>query len=360
MFLGKIKAVTELDIMKKKEKHPVETKSSEIIDETISKTSETVEYSDDNERLIDLIKSETSQTIRPIINFNDDKILYPILEKINQSQDNLEYLDDLVDKGILEKQFDERLVVCPLHPQSYSSNIRLSCPKCHSFDVLKLNLFEHIKCGHISEGLTFKTMNGEIKKCPSCNKEIKNFEKEIKIPALWYQCNNCHGKFDNVVLKLHCRKYEHDFDISSAQFVSLYCYKIKDSQNSLDSDSITIQKNLADHLEKKKYEIAINTSIKGKNGSHNIPLLVENKVDQKKALIYIKTKKSELDLTDINSVIMTILDVGPSNTIIISKSRFDEQTSVIAKTYGVRLVMGEKIDEITNKLEQILEKGMRL
>src|SRR3989338_7070639 len=73
--------------------------------------------------------------------------------------------------------------------------------------------------------------------CPSCLKKIKNFEKEIRVPAMWYQCEDCIEKFDNAVIKLHCRKYDHDFDTNSGKFITTFCYKLKNSDISNISDT---------------------------------------------------------------------------------------------------------------------------
>jgi len=66
----------------------------------------------------------------------------------------------------------------------FSSSMRLYCPKCRSMNVDKLNLFEHKKCGYIAESTNFDFTNSSQSVCPSCKKEIKNFDKEIRVPAM--------------------------------------------------------------------------------------------------------------------------------------------------------------------------------
>ncbi len=192
-------------------------------------------------KLIQEVQKLDDRTIKPFVDYNEGLLFYPILSKIGETQDNVECLDDLVSDGILEKQVYEKLIVCPVHPETFSSSMRLYCPKCHSMNVEKLNLFEHKKCGYITESINFDFSDHENSNCPSCKKSIKNFEKEIRVPAMWYQCDECDEKFDNAVIKLHCRKYEHDFDTNSGQFVTTFSYKLKNSEISIKSDTNQIK-----------------------------------------------------------------------------------------------------------------------
>ena len=102
-------------------------------------------------QLIQEIQQLEDKTIKPFLDYNEGRLFYPILSKIGEVQDNSEYLDGLVTDGLLEKQVYEKLIVCPAHPKTFSSSMRLYCPKCHSMNVEKLNLFEHKKCGYITE-----------------------------------------------------------------------------------------------------------------------------------------------------------------------------------------------------------------
>ncbi|MCI4433549.1 MAG: hypothetical protein JHC41_08145, partial [Nitrosopumilus sp.] len=174
--------------------------------------------------LIQQVQKLDDNTIRPFIDYTEGHVFYPVLSEIGETQNNVSYLDDLVSDGILSKHIYEKLIVCPIHPNVFSSSMRIYCPKCTSMNVEKLNLFEHKKCGYIAESRNFDFSNIEHSICPACQKEIKNFEKEIRVPAMWYQCEDCKEKFDNAVVKLHCRKHDHDFDTNSGKFITTFCY----------------------------------------------------------------------------------------------------------------------------------------
>ena len=93
-------------------------------------------------RLIQEVQKLKDRTIIPFVDYNEGQLLYPILSEIDESPDNLSYLDGLVSDEILEKEIYEKLIVCPIHSDTFSSSVRLYCPKCYSMDVEKLNFSE--------------------------------------------------------------------------------------------------------------------------------------------------------------------------------------------------------------------------
>ena len=69
-------------------------------------------------RLIKAIETSTEKIIVPFIDMGEGKISYPILAKIEEDVDNLDFLEKLASQNfdILERTVYERLVVCPEHP----------------------------------------------------------------------------------------------------------------------------------------------------------------------------------------------------------------------------------------------------
>ena len=119
--------------------------------------------------LIKKINSAKEKMVAPKIDISSGKITYPLLTEINESEDNIEFLEKLSvsSSDVLEKTVYEKFLVCPQHPESLSVNVRLYCPHCKSMNIEKLHLFEHIKCGHISEKQSFKNSDEENSiKCP--------------------------------------------------------------------------------------------------------------------------------------------------------------------------------------------------
>jgi len=306
-------------------------------------------------RLIQEVQKLEDRTIKPFVDYNEGRLFYTILSKIGEVQDNIEILDGLVTDGILEQKTYEKLVVCPIHSDTFSSSIRLYCPKCHSMNVEKLNLIEHKKCGHIAESNHFDLTDHNNSHCPSCKKSIKNFEKEIRVPAMWYQCNDCSEKFDNAVIKLHCRKHEHDFDINSGQFVTTFCYKLKNSEISINSDVNQIKDELLKLLQGFNFTAKLNASIKGKSGNvHEISIYGKSKTTNESILIFIKNQALGISQSDMNSILVPKLDINPSNTLLVTVSDINEGVECLAKHYDIHLISAPDFSQLISRVEQFV------
>ena len=308
-------------------------------------------------KLIQEVQKLEDRTIKPFVDYNEGRLFYPILSQIGEVQDNISCLDGLVSDGILEKKVYEKLIVCPLHPDTFSSSMRLYCPKCSSMNVEKLNLFEHKKCGYITESNNFDFTDEENSNCPSCKKPIKNFEKEIRVPAMWYQCGDCSEKFDNAVIKLHCRKHEHDFDTNSGQFITTFSYKLKNSETSINSDTNQIKDELLKLLEGFNFNAKLNVSIKGKSGNvHEIPIYAKSKTTNESILIFIRNQPSGIDQSDMNSILVPKLDINPTNTLLVTVSGINDGVENLAEHYGIHLISEPDFSQILTRVEKFVSE----
>ncbi|HEY5735903.1 MAG TPA: hypothetical protein VLA08_03815 [Nitrosopumilus sp.] len=308
-------------------------------------------------QLIQEVQKLEDRTIKPFVDYNEGHLFYPILSKIGELQDNITCLDDLVSDGILEKKVYEKLIVCPIHSDTFSSSMRLYCPKCHSMSVEKLNLFEHKKCGYITESTNFDFVDQGNSSCPSCKKQIKNFEKEIRVPAMWYQCDDCNEKFDNAVIKLHCRKHEHDFDTNSGQFVTTFSYKLKNSEISINSDTNQIKDELLKLLQGFNFNAKLNVSIKGKSGNvHEIPIYAKSKTSDESLLIFIKNPPDGIGQSDMNSILVPKLDIDPTNTLLVTVSDIGDGMDNFAKHYGINLISEPDFTQILSRVEDFVSE----
>lgn len=306
-------------------------------------------------QLINEIQKIDDQTIKPFVDFNEGKLFYPFLSTIGLKQDDDDFLNDLTREGILEKKIFEKLVVCPVHSNTFSSSVHLYCPNCHSIDVEKLNLFEHKRCGYISDGKNFDFSNPDMSECPSCKKAIKNFDKEIRVPAMWFQCNECEEKFDNVDIKLHCRKYEHDFDTNSAQFLPTYSYILKNSEYVINSDDVKIIQELLIMFNGFNYNVETHSFINGKSGNpHKIPIFGTNQQTGTKIMGFVSNSNTKLDESTITSILVPVLDIEPHKTLLITHSEVPESVYSMAKRYNIDIIAHSDFSQIMSRVESFL------
>jgi len=303
------------------------------------------------------IEKLPDKTIKPVVDFNESCLFYPVLSRIGESPDNVGFLDDLVEEGVLVKQVFEKLIICPNHPDAYSSSVRLYCPKCGSLNVDKLNLYEHKRCGFITESTVYDFAKEKNPVCPSCKKAIVDFKKEIKMPAMWHQCLDCHDKFDNAIVKLYCRQYEHDFETNSGQFVTTYSYRLKDYDAPITSDDDKLQNDLEKLLKEFNFETEFKAQITGKSGNtHKIPIYAINKSSREAIAIFVHRSQENLSQADVNSILISILDVGPRHTLLLSKSGVNEEVKPVAKQYGIDIISDPNLSQIIQHVNNFVSE----
>jgi len=310
---------------------------------------------DKSQLLLLEIEKLPDKTIKPVVDFNENCLFYPILAKIGESPDNIQYFDNLVAEGVLTKQVFEKLIICPIHPNAFSSSVRLYCPKCNSLNVDKLNLYEHKRCGFITESSSYDFSNPENSVCPSCKRKIIDFKKEIRIPAMWHQCQDCSEKFDNAIIKLYCRQYEHDFDTNSGLFVTAYSYRLKDYDAPITNDDDRMHTDLEKLLNEFNFSTEFKASVKGKSGnSHKVPIYAKNNSSGDTIAIFIIRQEEKLSQSDISPILISILDISPKDVLLLTTSEVEKEVMPLAKQYGIKIISGSDLSKIIQLVEKFV------
>jgi len=343
----------------------IESKQNKIqFQEEITSKKSGKQISPESEKISKLIKAiETSneKMIIPLIDLGEGKITYPILEQIGEPVDNLDFLEQLTSENfdILKRTVYERLAVCPDHSESMAVTVRLNCPHCTSMDISKLHLIEHKRCGYISENTNFEfSSDGKIVSCPSCKKQIRDAAREIARPAMWYNCNECKEKFDDVSLKLHCRKGNHDFEISNAHSISIPGFIIKNLQDTSNSSISPILKSLKKLLDSFGFSANENHTVIGKSGnSYRINIHGEDE-NKRTIFIYVKNPNAESDNSELNSKIIEVLDTTPTVTILIGFPSISEKAKTITSNYNISLITEQDPNKILSSIKDVLSQKL--
>jgi len=328
----------------------VKSSTPELSPKTISPESEKIS------KLIATIEGTPEKMVTPFISMDHGKITYPILNEIGESEDNLDFLEKLAsqDFDILERVICERLAVCPEHPESFSSNVRLTCAHCNSLDITKLHLIEHKRCGYISENTKFEiSKDGTITQCPSCKKPIKDAKKEIAIPAMWYTCNKCKEKFDDVSVKLHCRKFNHDFEVSSAKFNVIPGFTIKNLGDTSNASISPILKQLKSLIDSFGFTAKENHTVIGKSGNHYRINIYGEDEHERTLFIFIRNPNAENDNSELNSKIIEVLDTTPTVAILIGFPDISEKAKTITSNYNISILNDKDPETILASIKDV-------
>jgi len=168
---------------------------------------------------------------------------------------------------------------------------------------------------------------------------------------------DCEEKFDNAAVMLYCRKHEHDFDTNSGQFLTTYSYKLKDIDVQITSDDEKLHEDLARLLKEYNFLTEFNSQIKGKSGnSHKIPIYAKNKSRNESIAIFITPKSEMVTQTNVNAILISILDVGPKETLLLTTSKVDDDVKSMASKYGIRIISDSDLSKIITNVEEFVSK----
>ncbi|HEX9845415.1 MAG TPA: hypothetical protein VGA92_03010 [Candidatus Nitrosotenuis sp.] len=328
-----------------------------LVDDDLPEIKELIRWNEENKqkisKLLDKIKQNFNGVLIPQIDHNKGAVHYPALGEIGELTTNPVFLEKLSHRklGFLEKFVYNQFLICPDHRASFLLNVRLCCPKCNSIDVHKLHLFEHKICGCIMEKPKFvDAQEADKLKCPSCNRVIKNPQKELRSPAMWYFCNDCKEKFDEVLINFHCKEFDHDFTINDAQTVTVCGYALTDGSEHSPLDYQELKSEISRVLSKLGFSVDENYTIKGKSGhDHKIDIYGSNNKNQTAFILVNDSNDSEID-----SKIIQILDTSPKIALIIGAASVNEKTKAIASKYNVSIISSQNMSEIVSEAEKIL------
>lgn len=313
-------------------------------------------------KIIELVLSSKEDNIIPSVNFEENMWSYPLLEHLGSPEHVSALLEEISSPSVnvLEKGEFERLPVCPKHPQYLATSVKLYCSGCLSSNVAKLHLIEHKACGYITTKIGFGEVSTGISQCASCKKTIKDPENELRKLGRWYECNNCKIRFDDLVTKLHCRKFDHDFEINQAAIAIVPYYKLKADAKSVSIYTISLIPQFQKLSAFKGFTVEGSTSVKGKSGvMHKTSIFASNR-ENKTVLIDVKSGESTLGDAEINSMLVKVLDIAPSVAIFVGVPEVSETGKALATAHNISIVTGKDFEEIIQSTEQILRKRLYL
>jgi hypothetical protein len=311
--------------------------------------------------LIEIISQDTNHAIYPYLNYETNKITFPLLSKVGESEDNVALLEKLASEnvGVLEKHIFERLVLCPEHSDGFAISLRLYCGKCGSLDVERLHLIEHKACGYIGSKSEFEIVTPT--KCPSCRVVIKDPGKELRIPGMWYECNGCKSKFDNPTIKLHCRKYNHDFNMNQADTMVIPYFKLRAHATTAQVNILSVIPMVKKVLSTKDFAVEETPQIKGKSGvMHTASLYAYNRDNKTIVVDVLSAANKEIDDSEVIATFVKVIDTSPTFAIFIAIPGISERARAMSVAYGnIHIVTGSNFAEIIKSVEQIMTKQLQ-
>jgi hypothetical protein len=315
---------------------------------------EVISTYDPSMQIIEIMSRLKENEILPSINFEENYFSYAHLAHVDTPQNiasTLEKLSSSPDK-IIERRVFEKLIVCPQHATLYTIT-RLCCSSCFSTDITKLYLTEHKLCGCISEKKDFVRLLDGVLRCKFCKNDIHDEEKELRVLARWYKCNSCENKFDNPMIKFHCRQFDHDFDINQAHVLEIPSYRLNVNTKFYAAYTSSLISELHKLLVSHGFTIKDPSLIKGRNAVTYETNVYACDSQGRTLLIDIRCADKNIE-EEINSTIVKVLDTVPTKAIFIAIPHLSEAKELSAYAYNISVVTGDRFSDILDAVRQIL------
>lgn len=159
-------------------------------------------------RLLKFMYTRDLQELKPVpMRSSLFGFYYPFLSihyDFEKEQDILTLLEKLEKAGYLTSSFEQSVYLCNKCYNSYL-NIRETCPKCTSGDLISEDILHHFSCGYVGPLEDFKDNEGQnALVCPKCDKTLRHIGVDYDKPSAIYHCNNCGTETQNPLLSSKC------------------------------------------------------------------------------------------------------------------------------------------------------------
>lgn len=157
----------------------------------------------------------------------------------------LEELNYLESKGVLESRFYDKILTCPFCAH-HNLNLREVDPVNHSADIVLAPTIHHYPCGYV--GIELEFLDGLNYVCPKCNKELKSIGVDYDKPGRMYFSNETGEKFTEPDVICECRNCQREFDAADAVRQNIYAFVPTDKLGFVVSEGRFVQVNFEQEL----------------------------------------------------------------------------------------------------------------
>jgi hypothetical protein len=226
--------------------------------------------------LISQLMDGRIEEVRPVIDITRESgVSYPQVEPIlgKAHEEPVRILDSLVNEGIFESRYYDRLIFCPM---CNSMNLRPSirCPKCASGNIARGRIIEHLVCGR--NGLEEDFIQGGKYICPQCRKPLKFLGTDYRSLGVNYKCRNCGVLSNDIGLRWQCLKCSVFFPDEEAVIHNVNSYVLNELSRSRIAFDMGFKTRLIGFLKGQGYEtfeMARVTSQAGSGAAHVMDIL---------------------------------------------------------------------------------------
>lgn len=307
---------------------------------------------EENERAMKLVAEMLAGDmvdIRPQLDFTSEVgFTYPIAEQILKAKGEavLSVLEFLADKGILNRDFFDRLFRCP---SCQSMNLRPSthCPKCGSANIVRGRVLEHLICKHV--GIEDDFLAGGRYVCPKCKVELRTIGMDYQSLGLLRKCHDCEDIFNAPVLKWRCLKCSSLSAEDRVKEVNIYSYSLNETRRSRLEFEIRPKSQLVEFLKRRGYEIVENATMKGRSGAeHKLDMLAtrDDGIVTHNIAIGVEVAGEKIGLERIFSFDDKTYDIGIHDKILIVIPNLEREAETFASQQRIQVLEVKDLETV--------------
>ena len=279
--------------------------------------------------------------VKPQLDFTTELgFIYPTAEQTLRvkGEEAVSILESLTDRGILRKNFFDRLLRCP---RCQSINIRptIHCPKCGSGDIVQGRVLEHLACKYIGLEGEFLTRGRYV--CPKCKVELRTLGVDYQSQGVLRKCRDCGEVSSMPLIKWRCLKCSTLTDVGGVGEVTIYSYSLDEAKRNWLEFELQPKVQFLKFLKQSGYKVTENARMKGKSGAeHCIDILAtrDDGIVTHSIAIGIEIARDKVGLDRILDFDVKAYDSGIHNKVLISSPGLGEEAGKFASHQRIKVL----------------------
>jgi hypothetical protein len=287
--------------------------------------------------------------IRPELDFATEMgFSYPSAEQILglKSKEVVPVLESLVDKGVLRKDFFDRLLRCP---QCRSLNLTPTthCPKCASGNILRGRILEHFACKYVGPEDEFLTKGKYL--CPNCKQELRISGSDYQSLGLLRKCRDCGEVFNVPLIKWRCIKCASIAGEDKVTEVNIYSYSFNEEKRAWLEFESQPKTELIEFLRHLGYEVTEGATMKGNSGAeHSIDILAtrDDGVTTHHVAIGVEVVGDRVELQEVFDFDDKAYDIGIHDKILVVIPSLSREAEKFAANQRIKVLQVRDLEAV--------------
>ena len=159
------------------------------------------------------------------VEFTDDNPYFLGIDNKDNWIKVMNILNKLSEKGFIKREESKRVILCP-YCDSVETYSHYLCTSCNSTKINRLNLVQHLKCGHMEHSIEYLGKSDYL--CPKCLPKTHK-QEEYKIIGTIFECSECGSRFNKPNISHYCYKCDKYFDYHNSRYIPIYDYSIDET-----------------------------------------------------------------------------------------------------------------------------------